>query len=167
MKRSEFSVWIWGEEGVLVKASTRWQEHRAFASGHQGFWSPVCDVGPCFSHHLIFFFPSCLKPWFSSLLGGLKLVRVHFAGLSDNFPLKCSFWAVWCLELNSQLSSSSGRCQGLQRIHWAWAGGGALLRCGPLQGGLMPRGGHFASPPLPFIVKVYPPQCWYKMLQYL
>ena len=85
-----FCLWIWG---YLSKPGPRWQEHRAFARGNnQSLRSHVCDVGPCLSHHLIFF-PSCLMPWFSSLLGGLKSVRVHFTGLSDSFPLKRSLWA--------------------------------------------------------------------------
>ena len=91
MKRNRFSVsGFEGKRAYLSKPGPRWQEHRAFARGNnQSLRSHVCDVGPCLSHHLIFF-PSCLMPWFSSLLGGLKSVRVHFTGLSDSFPLKRS-----------------------------------------------------------------------------
>ena len=71
MKRNHFSVsGFEGKRAYLSKPGPRWQERRAFVRGNnQSLRSHVCDVGPCLSHHLIFFpllrpgFQVCWEVW--------------------------------------------------------------------------------------------------------
>lgn len=96
------------------------------------------------------------QPWFPSLTGGSKLIRA-LIGLPGTCPLKLSFWAVAVCILMTFLLS--GRRQGLQRIHWAWARRSPLFCCGALQGSLMPCKRDLAFFLSPLQREIYPDRC--------